>query len=367
MIETLRETMTAEPQASLAIGGLLIGALFGALVQRTNFCTMGSVSDIVNFGDWRRFRAWLLACAVAITGTQVLAFAGVVPLEKSMYLGASLNWLGHILGGLMLGFGMVFAGGCPSKTVARVGGGDLRSLVTLMVIGIAGFMAGGGVLGPSRAALEAATRVDLAGIAPSQGLGDILAAQTGITRASAGLGAGVAIAVLIALYVFASRAFRSSPVHVLSGIGIGLLIIAGWAVTGLAYDELADTPTNPISLTFVRPAGDTLDWLQRFTALGWPGFGVTTVFGAIFGAFVAATAAGQFRLATFSDPADMVRNLMGAVLMGVGGMLALGCTVGQGITGVSTLAVGSFLTFAGIVAGGVLGLKAFERMLLAEA
>jgi hypothetical protein len=152
-------------------------------------------------------------------------------------------------------------------------------------------------------------------------------------------------------------------VHIISGIGVGLVVIGGWALTGLAYDEFATRPTAPISLTYVRPAGDALEWLQRFTAVPVPGFGTATVFGALLGACAAALAMRRFRVSTFADTGDTLRNLLGAALMGVGGVMALGCTVGQAITGVSTLALGSFLAFAAIVAGGVYGLRVLERVI----
>ena len=150
------------------------------------------------------------------------------------------------------------------------------------------------------------------------------------------------------------------------GIGIGLCAVAGWALTGLAFDEMSDRPTQPISLTYVRPTADAIEWLERYTAARLPGFGVATVFGAILGAFLVAVAKGRYRVTGFADTSDMLRSLMGAMLMGVGGVMALGCTIGQGITGVSTLALGSFLTFAAIVTGGVAGVKALERWLMAQ-
>ena len=143
-------------------------------------------------------------------------------------------------------------------------------------------------------------------------------------------------------------------------------MVAGWALTGLAFDDLADRPMAPVSLTYVRPTADTIEWLQRFTAARIPGFGVMTVIGAITGSFLTALAMGRFRLTTFTDIGDTKRNLYGAVLMGIGGVLALGCTVGQAITGVSTLALGSYLTFAGIVVGGRYGMKRMEAILMAE-
>jgi hypothetical protein len=310
----------------------------------------------------------MLAVATAIIGTQWLAHAGVVSLGRSMYLAPSLNWLGHILGGLVFGFGMVLAGGCPSRNLARLGGGDLRALMTLIVLGIVAYMTMGGVLGPTRAWLESATAINIADFGPrTQAVGDILGASLGASAGLASVAATVVVAGALLVYCFKDGAFRASPVHILSGIGVGLVVVAGWALTGLSYDELADRPTAPISLSFVRPVGDTLEWLQRYTALGMPGFGVASVFGAILGAFAAAMAIGRFRVTTFSGASDTLRNLLGAGLMGVGGVLGLGCTIGQGVTGVSTLAAGSFLTLAAIVAGGIAGVRVLERWALSEA
>lgn len=361
----IRETIQAGGPLWLAIGGFLIGAAFGALVYRTNFCTMGALSDIVNLADWRRFRAWLLAIAIALLGAQLLEWGGIVELKRSMYLAPTLNWLGNIAGGAMFGFGMVFAGGCASRNLARVGGGDLRALLTLVVLGIFAYMTIGGLLGPARAAIEQATSLRLA--IATQSLGDVVGAATGLGLPRANLLVALALTVAMLGYCFADREFRASPTHVWSGLGVGLCAVAGWALTGLAFDELAERPTAPISLTFVRPSGDTIEWLERFTAARMPGFGVATVLGTIAGAFVAAKTMGRFRLATFSDTGDTVRNLIGAALMGVGGVLALGCTIGQAVTGISTLAIGSILTFAAIVAGGLYGLKVLERRLMSEA
>ncbi|MEQ1611958.1 MAG: YeeE/YedE family protein [Hyphomicrobiaceae bacterium] len=350
---------------ALPLGGLLIGLMLGAIVFRTNFCAMGSISDMVSFGDYRRFRAWILASAVAIIGTQWLSHAGVVDLSKSMYLAPNLNWLGNILGGALFGFGMVFGGGCATRNLARIGGGDLRSLLTVIVLGIAAYVAMTGILGPGRAALEQATSVALK--APSQSLVDIVAGAFNARSGATQMGVTATVLGLMLAYCFADARFRGSPLHVASGIGVGMCIVAGWALTGLTFDELADRPMAPVSLTFVRPSGDTLEWLQRSTALGLPGFGVASVFGTILGAFLTAKATGKFRITTFSDTGDTTRHLGGAVLMGIGGIMALGCTIGQGITGMSTLATGSFLTFAGLIVGGIIGIRTLEALLMREA
>jgi hypothetical protein len=349
--------VVAAGPSGLAAGGFVIGAVFGALTHRTNFCTMGALVDATTFGDWRRFRAWMLAVAVALLGAQALVASGVVDLTRSMYLTPTLNWAGHLVGGLMFGVGMVLAGGCASKNLARAGSGDLRALLTLVVLGIAAFVAIGGLLAPARLVLET-TAVDLKrlGFATQSASGGLLSPVT----------TGVVVGALLAAWTVSSQSFRTSPVHVISGIGVGLCVVAGWALTGLADDEFAARPMPPISLTFVRPTGDALEWLQRYTAGPIPGFGVATVFGALAGACLSALLSGRFRVSAFSGAADTRRSLLGAILMGVGGVLALGCTVGQAITGLSTLAIGSILTFGAIVIGGRIGIAWLERMLAAE-
>jgi uncharacterized protein len=364
----LKDMLIQAGPTGLAIAGLLIGLAFGFIVYRTNFCTMGSISDFMTFDDWRRFRAWVLAAVTTLIGAQLLQALGVVDLRQSMYLTPTLNWFGHSVGGLLFGFGMVLAGGCASKNLARAGGGDLRAALTLLVLGVAAYMAIGGVFGPVRAWLEALTAINLTAFGlTSQSLGAVFGKPMGLAGPRADLGVAAVLAVGGLVYCFKDAAFRTSPVHVWSGLGVGLCALAGWLVTGLAFDEMASKPTAPISLTYVRPTGDALEWLMRFTAGRVPGFGVATFFGALLGAFAAAWSMGRFKLTTFADAADTRRNLGGAVLMGVGGVMALGCTVGQGITGVSTLALGSCLTFGAIVVGGMQGMKHMERVMLAEA
>jgi uncharacterized membrane protein YedE/YeeE len=359
MIEALRDGIGQHGGVWLALGGLAIGCLFGAVVFASNFCAMGSLSDIHNFGDWRRFRAWILAAATALVGAQLLQAGGIVALDKSMYLaGAGLNWAGHILGGLMFGFGMVFTGGCPSRNLARAGGGDLRSLLTLVVLGLFAYMALGGIFAPARSALEQATTLAI----EPRSLGDLVGRTARLTPSTANLLVMGVVAAAALAYCFKDARFRASTVHVASGLAVGLIVVTGWALTGLAFDDMATRPVPPISLTYVRPAGDALQWLTLYTAAPMPGFGTASVFGALLGACAASLAMGRFRFATFSDTGDTLRTLAGAALMGIGGVMALGCTVGQGITGISTLALGSFLTFGAIVAGGAYGLRVLERI-----
>jgi uncharacterized membrane protein YedE/YeeE len=355
----IRDIAQADPQAWLAIGGLALGVALGALLWRTGFCTMGALSDVLNVGDWRRFRAWCLAIAVAIAGTQILNHTRIVALDKSIYLAPSLNWAGHIIGGLLFGLGMVFAGGCTTRNITRAGGGDVRSMVVLLVVGLTAYMTIGGILAPVRAAIETAASLQLS--LRTQSVGDVVALALGSDRALGNALVAAAIAVGLLAFSLGSADFRRSPRHVASGIGLGLAVVAGWALTGVAFDELAVRPMAPASVTFVRPVGDTLEWLARYTAAPMPSFGVTSVLGMLLGAGLTAVGEGRFRLVTFADLGDTLHCLAGAALMGIGGAMALGCTIGQGVTGLSTLALGSFMTFAAIVAGGLCGLKLLER------
>ncbi|MGH6816348.1 MAG: YeeE/YedE family protein, partial [Hyphomicrobiaceae bacterium] len=303
----LNGVLAENAPVALALGGVAIGMAFGAVTHRTNFCTLGALSDIVALNDYRRLRAWVLAVAVAVLGTQGLQAAGIVDLTRSMYLAPTLNWFGHVAGGAMFGVGMALAGGCASRNLTRAGSGDLRALTTLIVLGIFAYMTIGGVIGPVRAGVERATAVDLAArAAPTQSLRDIAAATLGTQAATSGPMLAAALAATLLAWCFLSGNFRSSPRHIVSGLGVGLCVIAGWALTGLAADDFAAQPIRPASLTFVRPTGDTLDWLQRFTALGLPGFGAATVLGTMLGAGASAAVRGHFRVVAFTDRGDML-------------------------------------------------------------
>ena len=358
----LHEQLAQRAPQVLAWGGLAIGVVFGVLLERSRFCAMGTLADLVAFNDRRRLRAWLLATAVAILGAQSLQAAAVVDLGLSMYLAPRLNWVGNILGGVMFGTGMVFAGGCASRNLVRLGAGDVRAAVVLVVMGSCAYMTLGGILGPLRAALEGATTIEFAGHTPPS-LTALLAHLSGLSTSIARWLVTALLAGGLLLYCGWDAAFRRAPALWLGGLGVGLCVVAAWALSGLAYDEFAFIPQPPQALSFVRPSGDTLEYLQRYTANAVPGFGVATVLGTVLGAGAAALRAGRFKLIGFADSADTLRNLSGAALMGVGGVVAMGCSIGQSVSGVSTLAVGSLLAALALIAGGLLGLRLLERSL----
>lgn len=367
MIETWRAMVLEAPDFHIAVWGAIIGVIFGFVVYRTNYCAMGAISDIDSFGDYRRFRAWLLAAATAMIGAWFIQTMEIADLAGSIYLTPNFNIVANIVGGLMFGYGMVFAGGCVTKNIVRFGAGDLRSAINLVIVGIFAYMTIGGILGLVRTTAFNPFAIDLTERnIETQSVGSIISLITGAEVQSTNTIAMIVIAAAIILWCFKDKAFRSSPNHIASGILIGLCVIAVWMLTGLASDELADNVIQVSSITFVRPTGDTLEYLMRFTALGAPSIGVVTLVGTLVGSFIGALMMGRLHLTTFADPMDTKRNLFGAALMGIGGVLALGCTVGQAITGVSTLAVGSMITFAAIVAGGFIGIKRLNAILMAE-
>jgi uncharacterized membrane protein YedE/YeeE len=348
-----------DPHIVTAIGGLFIGIVFGAAVQLTNFCSMGGISDYVLIGNGSRLRAWVLATAVAIVGTQLLAWQGLIDLSQAIYLTPNLGWLGAIVGGFLFGFGMTKASGCGSKNVVRIGGGSLKAVVVVLVMGVVGYMTLRGLLGPLRLQLET-TNVQLAasGIA-SQSMADVLANATGMALEM--MAAIVAIIFPLALLVwcFKDAEFRSSPRDIIGGLIVGLCVVAGWMVTGiLGADDFSPVPLA--SMTFVAPAAESLQYLMTWTGAS-VNFGIAVFGGVILGAFLASAVTGNFHLEGFADSQDTYRHIGGAILMGFGGVLALGCSIGQGTTGMSTLATGSLIAWLSILAGGYLGIKHLEE------
>jgi uncharacterized membrane protein YedE/YeeE len=349
--------------------------LFGAVLQRTHFCTMGAVSDVVNMGDWNRARMWVLAIGVAMIGTGLLAWAGLIDPTRTIYTASKLLWLSTLVGGLMFGFGMVLASGCGSKTLVRIGAGNLKSLVVFVFLGLSAYMTLRGLFGVIRVGTVDTVSVTLS---TTQDLPSLLAPATGAARGVLQLALGLVVGGALALWALSSRGFRTFD-NLLGGIAVGLIIVAMWYVSGhIGYVSedpntleevfLASNSGRMESLSFVAPYAYTLDWLMMFSDKSKVlTIGIVSVIGVIAGAAAYALATRSFRWEGFGNAEDVANHMVGGILMGAGGVTALGCTVGQGLSGVSTLAVGSFIALAGILVGAVLGFRyqiwRLERMI----
>ncbi len=343
----------------VASAAFVAGGALGAIAQKTNFCTMGAVSDMVFMQDYKRLRAWFLAIAVAIIGTQALHLTGRIDVAKAIYLTPSLGWAGAILGGLLFGYGMTMAGGCGNKTLVRLGAGNLKSLVVVLVLGVSAYMTLRGLIALGRVQIES-SNLDLKkmGLA-TQGLPDMLSLLTGMGAQAARIAMAAILAGGILVFCFKDAEFRQSRADVFSGFAVGLLVTAGWAISGiLGFDDFEPLPLT--SFTFVAPTAESLQYLMTFTG-STINFGIAAVAGVAAGSFLAAKSSGHFQVEAFTDASDLKRHLLGAFMMGVGGVLAMGCTVGQGITGLSTMSLGSLIALASILFGAVWGLKSLEE------
>ena len=349
--------MDWSPVYKVASFSFIIGIVFGAVANKTNFCTMGAVSDWVNMGDKNRFRAWLLAIGIAVVVSQGLQAYGLFDLGESIYLTTNFGWLGYVLGGALFGIGMTLASGCGQRTLVRLGGGNLKSLVVVLVFGLTAYATMRGLLALLRVNAIEVSNVNLGkmGVA-DQGIDTLIAAATGIENTAAIswvvtalLGGGLII------FAFANASFRRSFDDILAGVVIGLIIPAGWYVTGvIGFDDFE--PVRFESYTFVAPVGESLQYLMTYTG-STINFGIAAVAGVILGSFLYTILTRKFHLETFTVRGDMVRHILGGILMGFGGVIALGCTVGQGITGMSTLALGSLMALTSIVFGSALTMK----------
>jgi uncharacterized membrane protein YedE/YeeE len=345
--------------------GFGLAVALGAVMQRTRFCTMGAVADIVNMGDWARMRMWVMAMGVAMLGFNAMVALGWIDASKSLYAGPRLIWLSALVGGAMFGFGMVLASGCGSRTLVRMGSGNLKSAVVFVVLGIAAFATLKGITGVARVAT-----VDRAALTVPGGtdLPSIVAAATGWSKPRLAALLGLAVGGGLVAWALARPEGRSTE-NLLGGLGVGAAVAAMWWVSGvlghvgedpntLQEAFIATSSRHMESFSFVAPFAYTLDWLMFYSdASKLLTVGIVSVVGMLVGSALGALASGEFRWEGFRDAGDTGAHLVGAVLMGVGGVTALGCTIGQGLSGVSTLSLTSFVALAAIILGAVAALR----------
>jgi len=350
----------------------ILGFILGFVVSKTNFCTMGAVSDWVNIGDLSRFKSWMFAAAIAILGVTIFEFLSYFDLNDSRipYRNSVFSWPRYILGGLMFGVGMTYASGCGNKVLIRIGGGNLKSIIVLLIAGLMAYIM---------------TRTDFYGIVfhswmnpispdlailgiEDQSLTTIISsiifsANTVYYKLTIGLLVGF----IFMYYIFRSGSFVKNIDNVIGGFIVGSVVVLAWYLTGSTFgqewietNDFLDSPLPGVgvqSFTFINPMGESIIYLSKSADIYYLTFGVAALFSVILGSFVYSIASRSFRIEWFQSKEDLKRHVIGAVLLGIGGVLSMGCTIGQGVSGVSTLAIGSFITLISIVIGAAIAMK----------
>ena len=368
----------------------VISVILGAIVNKTNFCTMGAVSDMVNIGDYGRFRAWILAIAVATLGVSIFEFMELVNVTETFpgYRGNQLIYVENILGGVLFGIGMTFASGCGNKTLIRIGGGNIKSIFVFIIIALIAYY----MTNPfpdSDKTLYSVLFYDwvnplAVSLDNNQDIGALISKLISSDSShTLRFIAGLVVASGMLFYVFKAADFRNNKDNILAGVIIGLIILSAWYTSSnitifaednhyslsdyytewdmLAEDDEGKPATgralNAQSFTFINPIGQTYGYIKGAFDSALLTFGLISVFGVILGSFLWSLFNRSFRVEWFVDFKDFLNHFFGAILMGFGGVLALGCTIGQGITGMSTLALGSIITFISIIFGSALTMK----------
>lgn len=337
---------------AVAVGlvGLAVGFAAGFTVQRARLCTFGALEDALIGGNWRRLRAFGVSLAIAIAGTQLLILAGGFDPTATTYVPGRVALAGIIAGSIMFGLGMALVGTCAFGSLVRLGTGDLRSLVTLLIFGLAAYAVLRGALAGFRVGTVEAVAVSMPRDTPGS-YGSLAAVWLGPSVATA-----LVIGIVVVLLALAARdaRLRASPRLLTAAVTLGLGVVAGWAATAVFVDPFAEG-VRVQSLTFVAPVARGLAavMLSEGSLID---FGVLSVIGVPVGAGTAALLSREYRWEAFDDHREMRRHLAGAVLMGLGGVLAGGCTIGQGLTGGSLIAVSWPASLVGMALGARLGI-----------
>ena len=369
-------------------GAFITAIILGIVVNKTNFCTMGAVSDMVNMQDYSRFRAWLLAIAVAILGVSLLEYLSMMNVSSTFppYRASQLIIAENLIGGLLFGIGMTLASGCGNKVLIRIGGGNIKSIVVFAVIAVIAYYMLSPLPGTDQTLFSLFfydwIRPLSINLESQQDIGAIIG---GKDPAMARLISGLIVGIALLIFIFKSVDFRSNKDNLLAGVVIGSIILGGWylssnvVIDNEEFDEIytlgdyyknwdmiadddegkpaAGRTLSSQSYTFINPIGQTYGYIKGGFDSALLTFGLLSVFGVILGSFIWSLISRSFRIEWFNDKKDFATHMIGAVLMGFGGVLAMGCTIGQGITGISTLALGSFLTLIAIIFGSALTMK----------
>ncbi|WP_298571076.1 YeeE/YedE family protein [uncultured Aliiroseovarius sp.] len=331
-----------------ALVGLIGGVMLGLSARLGRFCTLGAIEDALYAGSFLRLRMWGIAIGVAMIGTHVLMAAGTVQAADAVYLRLGWNPIASVIGGLMFGYGMALSGNCGFGALARLGGGDLRAFVIVLVMGVSAYVAISGPLAWLRVMLFPESAADPTAL-PS--VADGLGRVTGMSPALIGIILG---AVLVAA-MFTTKEMRRAHKETFWATIAGLAIVTGWGGTAWVLENgFAAIPME--SHTFSAPLGDMVLYLMTSSGSNL-NFGVGSVVGVLVGAFIGSLFKGHFRWEACEDPRELKRQIGGAAIMGLGAVIAFGCSIGQGLSAFAILYYGAPVTFLAIVAGAALGLR----------
>ncbi|MCV2881467.1 YeeE/YedE family protein [Actibacterium sp. XHP0104] len=332
--------------AIAALIGLATGSVLGLAARLGDFCTLGAIESAVYGEDQTRLRLWGIVLGTAIFTTFLFSGAGLIDLSQTIYHSIAWNPLASIIGGLVFGYGMALAGNCGYGALVRFGGGDLRALVVVVVMGIFGFVALAGPLANLRVFLFPQTDA-----AVPMGMAELIHAQLGIPP----LAFATLVAAAFVVWALSYEPLRQSPVQIGWGVAAGLSVsLAFWGTTALNQMTFGGVLVEGHS--FTAPLGRTLLWLMTSTS-GGLSFAVGSVAGVLGGSFLGSGIRGHFRWEACEDPRELGRQVSGAALMGIGGVIALGCSLGQGVSGFATLAYSAPVTLGAIYIGAVFGLR----------
>lgn len=354
-----------------------LALILGFFASKTNFCTMGAVSDVVNMGDTGRIRSWVFAIGLAILGVMGLSVAGLTDLSlvssndtaNPPYLTSNFAWPRHLVGGIIFGIGMTLGSGCGNKTLVRLGGGNIKSMFVFLAMGVTAYLmiftnfSYTAFLSWMEPAFIDLSLSDI----ENQGLGTVIAHFAGSDVQSTTMIVALILGGLMMLWALLSTDFRKNFDNVLAGIVVALVVVAAWWVTTgqlgqtlLEEVEMMDERPFAIgaqSFTFSQPPGHFIRWVETGFSSNLLTFALVAAFGVAIGSFLYSIIAKKFRIEWFANWKDFAVHIIGGLLMGIGGVLAMGCTIGQGVSGASTMAMGSFITFIAIVFGSALTMK----------
>jgi uncharacterized protein len=363
--------------------GFIVAVLLGIVVNKTNFCTMGAVSDWVNMGSMARMRSWALAMTTAIIAVSIIENLGILSLDSTLppYRSDNFAWLRNVIGGLIFGVGMTLASGCGNKALIRLGAGNLKSVFVILTAGIFAYLM-------SKTSFYeiifhpwvSASTINLSSYSiAGQDLASFIGAIAGIENiTNLRLLSALIVSFLLLIIIFKSAPFRRDWENIIAGVGVGIAVVAAWYITGgplgqewieaMEWEEQKPIGVAVQAYTFINPMGENISFLMNPGNFLLISFGMLSLLGVITGSFLYAILSKTFRIEWFSSWRDFFTHMIGAALMGIGGILAMGCTIGQGVTGVSTLSLGSILAVSSIIIGSAITMKTqYYKMVYEEA